>query len=344
MQDIKSLYMNELEAMLAEMKQPKFRSKQLFDWIHNKKVRSYDEMKNLPATLRQELTNHAPLLGVSMIKKFEDAGDGTIKYLFQMVDGEIVETVLMKYKYGYSICISSQIGCKMGCAFCASTIGGLTRQLSASEMLDQVYAIEYDLDILIHSVVVMGTGEPFDNYDNLIRFIHLLSDEKGRNLSRRNITVSTCGIVENILKLSKDAPQVNLAISLHSPYQDKRKEVMPVAARYPLDVLMDACRTYVNETNRRITFEYSLISDVNDSLQYAKDLADLLSGMLCHVNLIPVNPVDERDYSATDSRKVNAFQETLSSKGIATTVRRSLGQNIDAACGQLRNRHINESN
>ncbi len=340
--DIKSLYLEELEAKLQVLKEPKFRAKQVFDWIHNKKVRSYEVMKNLPVSLRDKLSGLEPLTIVKKVNAFHDDSDGTIKYLFELYDGEIVETVLMKYKYGYSVCISSQVGCKMGCTFCASTIGGLKRQLLASEMLDQIYAIEVEQNIAIHSVVVMGTGEPFDNYDQLIRFIGLISHEKGRHLSRRSITVSTCGIVENIIKLSIDAPQVNLAISLHSPYQDERKKVMPVAARYPLDQLMDACKQYAGTTNRRITFEYSMIRNINDSLQNAEDLGKLLSGILCHVNLIPVNPVDERDYQAAGIDRIKAFKEVLEAYHIPTTIRRSLGQNIDAACGQLRNRHMKE--
>ncbi len=342
--DIKSLYLDELEIKLLELKEAKFRGKQLFDWIHNKKVRSYDAMKNIPKDLRTKLSEQKPLMVVEKANAFHDDRDGTIKYLFKLHDGEIIETVLMKYKYGYSVCISSQVGCKMGCTFCASTIGGLKRQLMASEMLDQIYAIEVDQDISIHSVVVMGTGEPFDNYDQLIRFIRLISDEKGRHLSRRSITVSTCGIVENIIKLSIDAPQVNLAISLHSPYQDERKRVMPIAGKYPLEQLIEACKKYTETTNRRITFEYSMIHSVNDSLQNAEDLGKLLSGVLCHVNLIPVNPVDERDYTPTGLDRIKAFKNVLEKHHIPTTIRRSLGQSIDAACGQLRNRYTKNNN
>lgn len=340
--DIKSMTIEELEAFLVKQGQAKFRGKQLFDWLHKKKVRQLDHMVNMPKKLVESLTLSNSLVTLEEVNKLEDHLDGTIKYLFRLHDGHLVETVLMKYKYGYSVCISSQVGCKMGCTFCASTIGGLKRHLRPSEMLDQIYAIEKELSIEIHSVVVMGTGEPLDNYEHLLRFVQLLSHEQGRHLSRRHITISTCGIIDNIYRLSKDLPQVNLAISLHSPYNEKRREIMPVAAKYPLDQLMKACRDYVATTNRRITFEYSLIQGVNDDVAIAKDLAILLNGILCHVNLIPVNPVDERDFVAADNRHIVKFKEILEKAHIPTTVRRSLGQSIDAACGQLRNRYMKE--
>ncbi len=323
--DIKSMDMKEIEEAVFGLGGKRFRAKQLFDWMHAKQVRSYDEMKNLPGPLLQKLESEYPLTSLEEVSKQTDDTDKTTKYLFRLGDGQLVETVLMKYKYGYSICISSQVGCKMGCTFCASTIGGLVRQLQPSEMLDQIYAIEYDLNIKVHSIVVMGTGEPLDNYDNLVRFIRLLSHERGRNLSRRNITVSTCGIIEKIEAIGEDIPQINLAISLHAPFQNKRREVMPVAAKYPLDELIKACREHVAKTGRRITFEYSLIKGVNDSAEYAKALAELLEGMLCHVNLIPVNPVDERDYTASDTGHVAAFKKMLEKGHINTTIRRSLG-------------------
>jgi 23S rRNA (adenine2503-C2)-methyltransferase len=297
-------------------------------------------MKNLPADLIERLKQEYPLNSLKVKRRLEDEGDQTVKYLFELKDNEVVETVLMKYKYGYSVCISSQVGCKMGCTFCASTLGGLIRQLSPSEMLDQIYAIEYELKVAIHSVVVMGTGEPLDNYDNFVRFVELLSDEKGRNLSRRNITVSTCGILDKIDALSYDLPQINLAISLHSPNQNMRKAVMPVSIKYPLEALIDTCKTYVLRTHRRITFEYSLIKGVNDHKEHAQELVRLLSGFLCHVNLIPVNPVDEKSHEASEQEDVRRFKDVLEKGHIQVTVRRSLGQNIDAACGQLRNRYI----
>ena len=340
--NIKSQTLEELEETLVNLKYPKYRAKQLFEWLHVKKVANYSDMKNLPQTLKTKLEEEYPLVALKVLHKLVDEQDQTSKYLFELADGEVVETVLMSYKYGNSICISSQVGCKMGCTFCASTIGGLIRQLSPSEMLDQIYQIEVETGQPVHSIVVMGTGEPLDNYDHLVRFITLLSHAKGRNLSRRNITVSTCGIIDKIKSISRDLPQINLAISLHSPNQRMRKEVMPVSIKFPLEDLIKACKDYTETTHRRITFEYSLIKDVNDSSFHAKELISLVQGMLCHVNLIPVNPVDERGHQATEGADVLKFKSILEGGNIQVTIRRSLGQNIDAACGQLRNRHTNE--
>lgn len=303
-----------------------------------KKVRQIDEMSNLSHGFREQLKEQSEYVSLKMLTRQEDQEDGTVKYLFQLSDGHVLETVLMSYKYGYSVCISSQVGCKMGCTFCASTIGGLKRQLTPSEMLDQIYYIEHELGEEIHSVVVMGTGEPLDNYDNLIRFIELISDKNGRNLGRRHITVSTCGLVDAMYQLAEDVPQINLAISLHSPTQEMRAAVMPIARKYDLDTLMKACKDYTDKTGRRITFEYSLIKGVNDDEQHARLLVKLLSGLLCHVNLIPVNPVDEREHEASDMNTRHQFMNILEKGRIPVTLRRSLGSNIDAACGQLRNR------
>lgn len=341
--NIKSQSLSELEETILELNEKKFRAKQLFEWLHVKKVATYDDMKNLPKSLLTKLNDKYPLIPLKVVSKLVDEQDHTTKYLFELSDGEVVETVLMKYKYGYSICISSQVGCKMGCTFCASTIGGLIRQLTPSEMLDQIYSIEVETGEPVHSIVVMGTGEPLDNYENLVRFVTLLSDEKGRNLSRRNITVSTCGIIDKIEAISHDLPQINLAISLHSPNQRMRKAVMPVSNKYTLENLIKACKAYTELTHRRITFEYSLIKDVNDSKELATELIGLLKGMLCHVNLIPVNPVDEKTHEASESADVQRFKNILERGKIQVTVRRSLGQNIDAACGQLRNRHHKEN-
>jgi len=340
--NIKSQTLNELEETVVELKDKKFRAKQLFEWLHVKQVANYSDMKNLPKSLLEKLEVQFPLVPLKVVQKRVDEKDQTTKYLFELEDGEVVETVLMKYKYGNSICISSQVGCKMGCTFCASTIGGLIRQLTPSEMLDQIYSIEVETEEIVHSIVVMGTGEPLDNYDNLVRFITLLSDDKGRNLSRRNITVSTCGIIDKIEAISHDLPQINLAISLHSPNQKMRKEVMPISIKYTLEKLIIACKAYTDHTHRRITFEYSLIKNVNDSPAHAKELINLLRGMLCHVNLIPVNPVDERGHQATEGAEVLKFKNIVERGKIQVTIRRSLGQNIDAACGQLRNRHNKE--
>lgn len=340
--DIKSMYLSELESFLKDQGYPGFRSKQLFEWIHVKKVRSYFACKNLPSDLINKLDEISPLVSLKTVLKQTDSQDGTIKYLFELSDHHVVETVLMKYKYGNSLCISSQVGCRMGCTFCASTLKGLIRNLLPSEMLDQIYAVEADINEAIHSVVVMGTGEPFDNYDHFIRFVNLLSDEKGRNLSRRHITVSTCGLVDKIHSLIQDAPQINLAISLHATRQADRRSVMPIAQKYDLTTLLEACRHYTDMTKRRITFEYSLIDGVNDSKEAAQELAHLLKGMLCHVNLIPVNPVDEKNQRPSSDQHVQQFKRILEQNQIQTTLRRSLGQEIDAACGQLRNRYIDQ--
>lgn len=339
MKDLKSLNYDELNVLVVSLGEKSFRSKQLYSWLHEKKIQNYGEANNVPKSLILKLEQAYKVSSLKEVQKLVDTTDGTTKYLFQLEDKNVVETVLMKYKYGYSVCISSQVGCKMGCTFCASTIGGLIRNLTAAEMLEQIYYIERELKEGIHSVVVMGTGEPLDNYEELIRFIQIISDEKGRNLSRRHITVSTCGLIDKMMELAQDAPQVNLAISLHSPTQVMRKNVMPVANKYPLNELIDACKIYTKETGRRITFEYSLIKGVNDQPKHAKILVELLSGLLCHVNLIPVNPVDERDYEATNIREQKRFMELLEQGHIQVTMRRSLGAEIDAACGQLRNRY-----
>jgi len=339
MNDIKSMNFEEVQNFVESLSEKKFRAKQLYEWMHIKEVRSYDEMLNLSNSFKEKLNENTVYTSLKVITKLTDEVDHTTKYLFELMDGQLVEAVLMKYKYGYSICISSQVGCKMGCTFCASTIGGLIRQLTPAEMLDQVYAIEYELQEPIHSVVVMGTGEPLDNYDNLVTFIRLLTDENGRNLSRRNITVSTCGIIDKIEAISKDLPQINLAISLHSPNQEMRKKVMPISNKFILSDLIMACKKYTEVTRRRITFEYSLIKGVNDSVKDASELIQLLKGLLCHVNLIPVNPVDERGHKASEVADIRRFKDILEKANIQVTIRRSLGQSIDAACGQLRNRH-----
>ena len=337
--DIQSMNIEELNNVMEDYGEKRFRAKQIFQWIHEKKVESYDAMSNISDKLREKLQGEFPLIQLKEVVLNKDRQDGTMKYLFELEDGQFVETVLMSYKYGYSVCISSQVGCRMGCTFCASTLSGLTRQLLPSEMLEQIYYVERRLGQPIHSVVVMGTGEPFDNYDNIQRFIELISHEEGRNLSRRHITVSTCGIIEKIKQFSQDSPQVNLAISLHSPYQQQRLEMMPIAKKNPLEELINVCHMYVKQTGRRITFEYSLIHNVNDTKEHAVDLAQLLKGLLCHVNLIPINPVDEKQQKASEEDNVLKFQKILNKHNITSTIRRALGQNIDAACGQLRNKY-----
>lgn len=299
-------------------------------------------MTNLSRELRQKLKEDCSLLTLYIADKKISKIDGTRKYLFRLPDGHVIESVLMKYRHGNSVCISSQVGCRMGCRFCASTLDGLERNLRPSEMLDQVYRIQKDLGERISHVVVMGAGEPLDNYDNLVRFIRLLSHERGLSISQRNVTVSTCGIVPGIEKLSEEGLSVTLALSLHAPSDEVRKTLMPVANRYALKDVLRACDTYFQKTGRRLTFEYSLVKGVNDNLTEAKALTNLLKGKGAHVNLIPVNPIRERDYVQSDDRDIRAFVRYLEEHGINGTVRREMGRDIGGACGQLRKSFMEE--
>ncbi len=329
----------ELVSLMEGIGQKKFRAGQLYEWIHVKNAASYDEMTNLSKDLRGRLETEYPLrLPVKETVQISKV-DGTRKYLFRMHDGNYVESVLMMYHHGNSVCISSQVGCRMGCSFCASTIGGLTRNLTAGEMLGQIYAIERDFGQRISNVVVMGTGEPLDNYENVVRFIRMLTDGDGHNISERNVTVSTCGIVPGILKLAEEKLSINLALSLHAPNDEMRRKIMPVAKSFSLSEIMDALKIYYNATRRRLTFEYSLIAGVNDSDTCVRELAQLLAGMNCLVNLIPVNPVRETGLKAPDRRAVTAFQKKLEKCAINVTIRREMGRDIDGACGQLRKRY-----
>lgn len=336
--DIRSMYMDELETWMKAEGQPAFRAKQVFQWLHEKYVASAEEMTNLPKALRTKLEE----TGIVTIKeelRQESASDGTVKFLYRLVDDQMIETVFMRHDYGNSVCISSQAGCRMGCKFCASTIGGLVRNLTASEMLEQIYASSRAMGERISHVVVMGTGEPLDNYENLIRFLRLLTDEKGYNLSARNITVSSCGIVPRIYDLADENLPITFALSLHAPTDEERKELMPVAHRYTLAETLDACRVYFDRTGRRVTFEYSLVKGKNDSREQAIKLAKLLAGMNCHVNLIPINPVEEREYEKSDQDSIAKFKLTLEKNHINATIRKSMGSDIDAACGQLRRKY-----
>lgn len=336
--DIRSMYMDELETWMKAEGQPAFRAKQVFQWLHEKYVASAEEMTNLPKALRTKLCES----GIVTIKeelRQESASDGTVKFLYRLVDDQMIETVFMRHDYGNSVCISSQAGCRMGCRFCASTIGGLVRNLTASEMLEQIYASSRAMGERISHVVVMGTGEPLDNYENLIRFLRLLTDEKGYNLSARNITVSSCGIVPRIYDLADENLPITFALSLHAPTDEERKELMPVAHRYTLAETLDACRAYFDRTGRRVTFEYSLVKGKNDSREQAMKLAKLLAGMNCHVNLIPINPVEEREYEKSDQDSIAKFKLTLEKNHINATIRKSMGSDIDAACGQLRRKY-----
>ncbi|MEG1147469.1 MAG: 23S rRNA (adenine(2503)-C(2))-methyltransferase RlmN [Niameybacter sp.] len=340
MNDIISMNLTELEALMQELKQGKFRAKQLFDWLHNKMVWNYDEMSNLPSGLRDILKEKYPLTSIKTLEKYESKMDGTIKYLFELSDYHIIESVLMRYKHGNSICISSQVGCRMGCKFCASTIDGLVRNLKVSEMLGQIYKVQLDTGERISNIVVMGSGEPLEYMDITIKFVELINHELGQNIGQRHITVSTCGLVPKIYELADKGFQITLAISLHATTDEKRQAVMPVAKKYSIEEILEACRHYIYQTGRRITFEYSLIEGENDSVEDAMRLAKLLKGMLAHVNLIPVNPIEERQFKAATNTSIEDFASVLKSNHIETTVRRTLGQDIDAACGQLRRRYL----
>lgn len=336
--DIKSLSLEELRLEMESMGEKTFRAKQLYEWMHIKLARNFDEMTNLPKSLRDKLADRYRYTALKETTVQTSAIDGTKKYLFELADGNFVESVWMRYHHGNSVCISSQVGCRMGCRFCASTIDGLERNLTPSEMLDQVYVISRNTGERVSNVVVMGTGEPLDNYDNLLKFIRLLSDENGLNISQRNITVSTCGIVENMKRLAGEQLQITLALSLHGSTQAKRQELMPVANRYDINEVIDACRYYFDRTGRRVTFEYSLVGGINDTDEDAENLCRLVGGLNCHVNLIPVNPIKERDYAESERRDILNFQHKLEKKHINATVRREMGRDIDGACGQLRRR------
>ena len=338
--DIKSMYPEELSELVKAKGLPAFRSKQIYEWIHARQAAGYEEMTNLPAKLRAELSAEYPLVTAALVDRQVSAVDGTQKFLFEMPDGCLVESVFMRYHFGNSVCISSQVGCRMGCSFCASTLHGLVRSLTASEMLEQIYAIMRETKETVSHVVVMGMGEPLDNYDNLLRFIRLLTGPEGINLSQRSLTVSTCGIVPNIYRLAKEGLHITLALSLHAATDGQRKKIMPIANRYSIGELMKACGEYYRQTGRQITFEYSLIRGVNDSKADAQGLIRLAKPLKAHINLIPVNPVRERGYEHPDNAHVQAFKMELENNGVNVSIRRALGKDIEGACGQLRNRYV----
>jgi len=337
--DIKSMNLDELIVFMEEMGEKAFRAKQIYQWIHEKRVDRFDEMTNISKKLIENLKEKTYL--TSLVKEEVQISklDGTRKYLFLLEDGNVIESVLMRYKHGNSVCISSQVGCRMGCRFCASTLDGLVRGLTAGEMLDQIYKIGNDIGERISNVVVMGTGEPLDNYDNLLKFIELLTDENGINISQRNLTVSTCGIVPKMRELADENLAITLALSLHASNQSKRLELMPVANKYDIKEVVDACKYYFEKTGRRITFEYSLVGGVNDTDEDARELILLIKGINCHVNLIPVNPIKERNYVQSNAKVIENFKNKLEKGGINATVRREMGRDIDGACGQLRKRY-----
>ena len=337
MKDLRSMTIEEIKALMESWREKAFRAPQIFDWLHGKKVKSIGEMSNLPLALREKLEQETPLATL-MLHTRQISRDGTRKYLFLLPDHQAVESVLMQYDYGNTLCISSQVGCRMGCHFCASTIGGLVRNLLPGEMLEQIYRVEEEAGLNINHIVVMGTGEPLDNLENLIRFIRLLSDPKGKNLSPRNITVSTCGLVPEIYKLAEEKLGITLALSLHAPEDALRQTMMPIARRYTIAETLAACDAYFRATGRRMSYEYSLVRGVNDMPQQAQALADLLKDRNCHVNLIPVNPVAERAYETSREESVARFQKILEKNGINATIRKKMGADIDGACGQLRRR------
>lgn len=334
--DILSMTLDELINEFAECSIPKFRAKQVYEWLHRHLASDYDEMTNLPKQLRNELAEKFPIYSCKIAKKQVSKLDNTVKYLFELHDGDFVESVVMKYKYGNTICVSSQVGCKMGCAFCASTLGGFKRCLLPGEILSQLYCAQKDLGERISRIVLMGMGEPLDNFDNVMRFLELITAENGLNISMRNISLSTCGVVPKINELLERRLQLTLSISLHAPSDELRSKIMPINKKYPVDELLKTCRRYATETSRRISFEYAMLSGVNDSDECARLLASKLKGMLCHVNLIPVNEVAESPFKPSSPDRVQRFVDILEKSGINATVRRKLGSDIDASCGQLR--------
>lgn len=341
MKNIKDYNLEELKKELQSMDEKTFRAEQIFKWLYQEKVRSFDEMTNLSLDLRNKLKQNYTICNYNILKK-QESKDGTIKYLFDVLDGNAIETVLMSYHHGYSICVSSQIGCKMGCKFCASTGINFIRSLTSGEIVEQIIAVEQDQNIRISNVVFMGIGEPLDNYDNVDNAIHIINNPKGLNIGARHISVSTSGLVPKIYQLADENIQCTLSISLHATNNEKRSGMMPVNNAYPIEELIQACKDYIAKTNRRISFEYALAKDSNDNLDDAKELVKLLKGMLCHVNLIPINKIENGQYSKSTNENIMKFRDYLNDHGIVATIRRELGSDIDAACGQLRRKNLKE--
>ena len=340
--NLKSQTLPELAGIFKELGQPQFRAKQVYTWLH-KGVRSYDEMTNLPKALRETLEERYPICPPEVVRRQESQRDGTIKYLWRLSDGNCVETVLMRYHYGNTVCISTEVGCRMGCAFCASTLGGLVRRLEPQEMLDQVLFTQVDSGLPISHIVLMGIGEPLDNFDNVMRFLELVNSPEGMNISMRHISLSTCGLVRKIDELAQKKLQLTLSISLHAPNNEIRNRIMPVNKAYPIEQLLDACRRYYQATSRRISFEYAMIRGLNDSPENARELLERMKGLPAHFNLIPLNHVEESPLQPSTRASVAAFQKILEDGGIPTTVRRTLGGDIDASCGQLRRKYTQEN-
>lgn len=339
--DIKSLNIEELNKFIEDIGEKKFRAKQIYKWLHVQHVASFDEMTDISKSLRDKLKDLCEITTLQIIKVLTSKEDGTKKYLFSLSDGNIIESVFMRYHHGNSVCISTQVGCRMGCRFCASTLDGLERNLMPSEMLDEIYSIIKDTGERVSNIVLMGSGEPLDNFDNVCKFIKLISDENGVNISHRNITLSTCGLVPDIIRLADLNPGVTLAISLHASDDETRKELMPIANKYSIKEILDAVRYFFDKTGRRITFEYSLVGGVNDTVEEAEKLANLIKGINCHVNLIPVNPIKERNFKESKAPDIKKFQNQLEKYKINVTIRREMGRDINGACGQLRKSFLN---
>ncbi len=341
MEDLKSMTFEEVQGLIISLNEPKFRAKQVYEWI-NRGVNSFEEMGNIPKSLKEKLSNYCYISVAIIEKKQISSYDNTVKYLFKLKDGNFIEAVVMSYHHGYTICISTQVGCKMGCRFCATGKQGFTRNLTAGEMISQIETAQRDLEIRISNIVLMGMGEPLDNYNNVMRFLDLVSFEKGLNIGKRHITLSTCGIVPKIYSLADRKMQITLSVSLHAPNDKMRSSTMPVNDVYNIKELMEAVRYYIDKTNRRVSFEYSMIDGVNDSDSSAHELGRLIKGMLCHVNLIPVNTVEGSDYRKSKKDRLLSFINILSKYGITATVRRTLGSDIDASCGQLKGKYRKE--
>ena len=339
MKNIKDYNLEELKKEMIELGEKPFRAEQIFKWIHQEKVKTFEEMTNLSLELRKKLEENYTMCNYKILKK-QESKDGTIKYLFDVLDGNAIETVLMRYHHGNSICVSSQIGCKMGCKFCASTGINFIRSLTSGEIVEQIIAVEQDTGEKISNVVFMGIGEPFDNYDNVVNAIRIINNPKGLNIGARHISISTSGIVPKIYQLAEENIQCTLSISLHATSNEKRSSMMPVNNAYPLEELMKACKEYIKKTNKRISFEYALAKDNNDNLQDAKELVKLLKGMLCHVNLIPINKIENGKFDKSSNENIMKFRDYLNEHGIVATIRRELGSDIDAACGQLRRKEL----
>jgi len=339
--NIKDYDLEELKNELKQIGEKPFRAEQIFKWLYQDKVKEFDEMTNLSLQLREKLKENYTMCNYKILKK-QKSKDGTIKYLFDVLDGNAIETVLMSYHHGYSLCVSSQIGCKMGCKFCASTGINFIRNLTSGEIVEQILAVEQDENIRISNIVFMGIGEPLDNYDNVVNAIRIINNQKGLSIGARHISISTSGLVPKIYKLAEENIQCTLSISLHASNNEKRSSMMPVNNRYPIEELMQACKDYIKKTNRRISFEYALAKDNNDNLDDAKELIKLLKGMLCHVNLIPINKIENGQFDKSSNENIMKFRDFLNDHGIVATIRRELGSDIDAACGQLRRKNLKE--